>query len=116
LESAKRLTPILQAVLDAAGWREREKHLTAAYQVVARKFNRLSVCDALPEDATEFHGRGFMVIHGERFADAIRKQIRDPELRRIASLTSIGSVEQFSSSTDVLSDSNICRKLRTVYS
>ena len=115
LNCAGQLTPLFQAVLGAGSWQEREEPLGAAYEIAAGKHNGLGITDPLPAQASSFHGRPFRVIHGDTFATAIKAQIVDPEVTRIARLTDIGAVEQFSSSTDVLSYTRICRKLRVVY-
>lgn len=115
LECSNLLLPIFRSVFDAADWREREKQLASAFKLVAEMHNALNITRALPEDVSNFHNRPIMVIHGEIFANAIKEQIRNPEVLRISHMTDIGAVEQFSSSTDVLTDTRICRKLRTLY-
>ena len=115
LECSNLLLPIFRAVFDAADWREREKQLASAFKLVAEMHNALNITRPLPEDVSNFHNRTIMVIHGEIFANAIKEQIRDPEVLRISHMTDIGAVEQFSTSTDLLTYTRICRKLRTVY-
>jgi hypothetical protein len=116
LSCAGRLTPLFQAVFDASGWQEREGPLIEAYEIVAGKHNELGITEPLPAEAASFHDRPFRVIHGDNFATAIKAQIADPDVKRITAMTDIGAVEQFSNSTDVLSDARICSKLRSVYS
>ena len=116
LDCSGPLTPLFHNVFDARSWQEREEPLVAVYKIMARKFNDLGITEPLPAEASLFHGRPFRVIHGDNFATAIKAQIVDPEVRRITKMTDIGGVEQFSSSTDVLSDARICRRFRVVYS
>jgi hypothetical protein len=115
LSCAGRLTPLFQAVFDARSWQEREGPLVEAYEIVAGKHNELAITESLPDRTALFHGRPFRVIHGDKFATAIKAQIVDADVKRITTMTDIGAVEQFSSSTDLLSDTRICSKLRAVY-
>ncbi len=115
LKCAGELAPILRRVLLAESWQEREKHLSVAYEYVAEMHNALGITEKLPAQVSSFHGRPFMVIQGDVFVEALRAKISDPEVKRITSKTFIGSVDQFSDSTDVLSDRRIFRKLRELY-
>ena len=115
LECAERLTPLFHAVFDASTWREREEPLVRAYSIVAEMHNAMHVTEPLPTEATNFFGRPFRVIHGGTFADAIKAKIRDPEIARVARTTDIGALEQFSTSTDVLSDARVSRKMGAAY-
>ena len=115
LDCAGRLTTLFHAVFDASNWREREEPLIRAYSVVAEMHNATGITEPLPTEATNFFGRPFRVVLGEKFADAIRKKIRDPEVQRIARTTAIGALEQFSTSTDVLSDTRVSRKMSAAY-
>ncbi len=115
LKCAGELSPLLRRVLLAESWQEREKHLSAAYEYAANMHNALKITEPLPAQASSFHERPFMVIHGEVFAEALQAKISDPEVKRIASGRLIGSVDQFSDSTDVLSDRRVFRKLRELH-
>jgi len=59
----------------------------------------------MPTTVTSFFGRPFKVIALHGFATSILGQIQDPEVLRIASRTSIGGIDQFSDSTDMLENS-----------
>jgi len=96
------LSPLLRAVLLADTWPKRESHLSAAYAIVAEMHNALGITDPLPTQVSAFHSRPFMVIHGERFAEAIRETITDDAIKQIAERPLIGAVDQFSDSTDIL--------------
>lgn len=111
LKSAEELTPLLRQVLLAPTWSEREKHLVPAYEIVAAKHNALNITEALDTKATYFHERPFRVIDGERFTNALRAKITDPAVRRIADRWLIGSVDQFSDSTDLHNDARAVRCL-----
>jgi len=53
------------------------------------------------------------VIFAERFAKALKQEIRDAKVKRLR--TDIGSVDQFTDSTNVIEDPALVKKLRTVY-
>lgn len=112
LAAAGVLGAVMPAILQAQTWRERERHLCQAYTIVARRHNDLGITPPLPTAASPFHDRPFLVIHGERFADALRETITDA---RVRALPPIGKVEQFVESTDVLSAGVKCRQLAPLY-
>lgn len=115
LECADTLLPIFLQTLNALDWQSREKGLVRAYEYVAGRFNDLGVTEPLPVQAVQFHGRPFRVIDADRFVKALLAQIDDPEISRIASRTLIGGIEQFSTSTDLLSNTEICRNIREIF-
>ena len=101
LACAPRLEPHLTAALHAPDWPTRETHLCAVYEALAEQHNALGLTGPLPTQVSRFHGRPFMVIHGERFAEALVAQITDPQVQRIATLPLIGGIDQFGNSTDL---------------
>jgi hypothetical protein len=115
LQCADVLSPVLWRAQRAQTWREREAVLCEAYQHVARMHNALGITERLPEMVSGFHNRPFRVIRGEMFAEAIRAQITDPDVKRIASRRLIGSIDQISDSTDVRSDASWRHILRGLY-
>ena len=115
LSAADRLLPVFHQVLDAPDWQSRERQLVRAYEFTAEHFNALGLTESLPAKAVGFHGRPFLVIDADRFVQAILNRISDPEVREIADRTLIGGVEQFSTSTNLLSEAEICQKLTSLY-
>jgi hypothetical protein len=109
------LASILHRAQLAATWQEREQHLCAAYERVAALHNALGLTGPLAVQATPFFGRPFLVIWGERFAQAICGQITDPEALAIAQRPLIGGIDQFSDSTDLLSDASRRERLRELF-
>jgi hypothetical protein len=112
LAGAEVLIPLLQRVLLAPTWSERQDFLVPAYETVAAKHNALQITEALPAKVSPFHGRPFLVLGGGSYANALREKIRDPVVKRIAERKLIGSVDQFSDSTDLL---NKARSFRFLY-
>jgi hypothetical protein len=105
LPSAAKLTPLLEAVFTSSSWKERQSYLSLAYQVLAGMLNSCAVTEPLPVTVEPFFVRPFFVISKGRFSAAIKKKIEDPEVKALASKRLIGSVDLFSDSTDILSDS-----------
>ncbi len=115
LESAKELTEILLAVQRADGWQERDRWLGEAYGVAAARHNRLGLTDPMPEWATSFFGRPFRVMALHGFADALLGTICDAEVAVLAQRRPIGSIDQFSDSTDLLEAAELRPSLRALY-
>jgi hypothetical protein len=110
------LAPVLRRAQLAATWSERERHLCEAYETVAAMHNALRITEPLPAQVGPFFGRPFRVIHLEGgFAEAIRDQIQDPEVRRIADRRMIGGIDQWSDSTDLLEGTGWRPTLRRLY-
>ncbi|MEU8199071.1 DUF4037 domain-containing protein [Microbispora amethystogenes] len=93
------LAPVLTAAVSATTWRERERHLAAAYEAVGALHNDLGLTPPVDPRTRPYHGRPYRVLHAERFTEALLESIADPEVRRLP-LT--GAVDQFADSTDVL--------------
>jgi hypothetical protein len=116
LRCAAELGPVLTSALNANNWKAREQHLATAYEYVAGMHNRLQITEPLATKVTNFFGRPFLVMHvGARQADAIQAQITDPDAKRIADRGLIGSIDQLSDNTDILSDARWRATLRRLY-
>ncbi len=116
LACAPQLKPALRQAQLAPTWQERERHLGAAYAVVAALHNALGITAPLPTTVTPFFNRPFQVIHlNAQFADALRARITDPAVVRIAGRRLIGSLDQWSDSTDILAPAEWRAALRRLY-
>jgi hypothetical protein len=116
LRCAEELSPVLTRVLISETWEDRQKWLAVAYEGVARMHNALGITDPLATNVSTFFGRPFLVIElAGGFANAIRERITDESVKRIAGNGPIGSIDQFSDSTDILSDPKWRTKLRGLY-
>ena len=113
LKAAAVLGPRLWRVLRAENWLERDQALAEVYPLVAEMHNALALTGPLACNSRPFFGRPFSVIFGERFAEALREQIRDPEVRRVP--FPIGGVDQWSDSTDVLETTALRPSLEGLY-
>jgi hypothetical protein len=113
LACSKKLTPIFEDVLRAESWKDREQCLSRAYSLVAEMHNALGITGPLDTKVSSFYNRPYQVLHSERFANEIRMAIKDKEVRKIK--VSIGSVDQFVDCTDIMSEPQLYRKLRTMF-
>jgi hypothetical protein len=115
LGCANAMSPLLWDAQQAATWREREASLASAYELLARMHNSLGLTEPMTETVSSFHERPFRVMNSERFADTIRATIKDPAVAKIASRRLIGSIDQFSDSTDMRSWPYWRQTLRRLY-
>jgi hypothetical protein len=113
LRYAGRLGPVLEDALRASTCQAREEALSRAYEMVAGMHNALGVTEPVPGRVSPFYSRPFCVIYADRFADALRAAITDPEVRALPD--HLGSIDQWVDSTDVLSYPARARRLRPVY-
>lgn len=113
LSCAHTLRPILQQVVSVSTWQERESALCAAYEQVALQHNTLGVTEPLETAVSSFYDRPFRVIYAGRFAQALKTAVSDPTVKAIT--TDIGSIDQFSHSTDLRAYPQLQRRLETLY-
>jgi len=115
LRCAAEFTPLLHGALRAETWMDRTAALGRAYQHLAHLHTTLDLTEHMPVSVSSFHTRPFQVMHGEVFAAALCARIGDPDVRRIAARTLIGSVDQWSDSTDLLEAVALRPLLRRLY-
>ncbi|HWE64691.1 MAG TPA: DUF4037 domain-containing protein [Chloroflexota bacterium] len=113
LRCAAQLTPIFQAIMQSATWQERQDHFSRAYEAVALLHNALAITPPLATQVSPFYTRPYLVIHGERFAEAIREAIESPAVRALS--PHIGSIDQFVDATDVLAYTRPSALLKALY-
>ncbi|MBN1438445.1 MAG: DUF4037 domain-containing protein [Anaerolineales bacterium] len=104
LPHAHELTPILQRVLSAAAWTDREKALLSAYEITAKRHNALGITEPVKATPQQFYGRPFYIIGGEKIKQAIIQKIADPAMENIIAKGIIGGIDQISDNTDILCD------------
>lgn len=116
LQCATKITRHLEAALRAPSWQERESHLVPAYEIIAAMHNDLGITEALPATSENFFGRPFKVIElSGGFSKVIASRIEDADVKRIAENGLIGSLDQFSDSTDLISHAKWRKTLRKLY-
>lgn len=113
LDCAQKLSPVFDGILQAESWRERENHLSTAYEIIANMHNALEITDVLETKVSPYYGRPYLVIQAEHFAEAIKATIQNEELRSMTKL--IGSVDQCIDCTDIISNPKLFRRLSVMY-
>jgi uncharacterized protein DUF4037 len=105
LDAAREIGPLLQEVLAAADFAEREDALLTLYKAMARRHNALGVTAAPSVTTQPFEVginntvRPFSVLDAGRFAEACLAAIGDEQLR---GLPLVGSIDQLTYPTDLL--------------
>ena len=124
LACANDLLPHLQGVISAATWEQREQHLVVAYERIAAMHNALSLTEPVPQEPINLYQRPFKGIAARGFNRQLCRQIKDKDVKRIASRPLIGGIDQlrgdtdtiqFSESTDVISYPRWRKRLRRLY-
>jgi Domain of unknown function (DUF4037) len=103
----------LEAAIAAPSWNAREGALSDAYGHIARAHNELGVTEPLDPEVRPFWGRPFLVPDSDRFVNALRAAITDPEVRAIEH--EAGSINAVSDNTDVLTRPTLWRSLGSLY-
>jgi hypothetical protein len=112
LPIAADLLPHMRALTTSQHWKERETHLVALYRRMAEEHNTSSITEPLSTATQNYFGRPFQVLFAGRFAEAIQATIRDPDLRRFAT---VGAVDQFTDSVAIHSNARLAAKLKGIY-
>jgi hypothetical protein len=115
LPGAQELWPVLQGALCADNWQGREGFLVKAYEQLAIRHNALRLTRLFPEQTTSFFGRPFQVMEFHGFASALLEQIEDPEVKRIAAESPIGSLDLLSDNTNLVSNPRWRLRIRHLY-
>jgi len=98
----------LRDVLGARSWQGRQAGLCAAYQILGQAQNELALAEPVDPTVRPYHDRPFLVLHAERFVDALRRSIADPAIGRLPLL---GTIDQVVDSTDVMRSSARNRRI-----
>ena len=113
LDCAPILLPIFNAILDQHPWQERQKPLVAAYVYLAEMQNALGIAERVEPTITDYFNRPYKVIFAGRFAEALKAEIGDEQVKALPS--DLGGADQFVDSTDVTSNAAVMQRLRAVY-
>jgi hypothetical protein len=112
LPGATEFVPIFETALAANDHANREDALVGAYEAMARLHNATGLTDTVDATVRKFYDRPFRVLASDRFVQACLARVDDERLR---TLSLVGSVDQFTDSTDVLANAHVARRLRAVY-
>jgi Domain of unknown function (DUF4037) len=105
--------PALARALAADEWHAREEALVDAYEAVARRHNELELTERVDPTIRPFWGRPFRVLFADRFVDALRKAVVDPDLRAVDHAA--GAVDSVSDNVDFLDQPTLFRELMGLY-
>ncbi len=101
------LTAHLERALSASGWQERGDALAAAYVELARQQAANDIAPFEPV-VGPYYERPFTTINADDAVTAALEKIEDPQIR---ALPVIGSVDQISDLTPVLTDPELTQRL-----
>ena len=116
LRCAEELAPILRSLQTGATWQDRERHLCSAYEILNGMHNSRGLTKPVQPAVEDFHGRDFLVSNAWRYSEALLAEIKDPEVMAIAEHSLIGSIDQFSDSTDLREAVQLRGKIADLYS
>ena len=108
LPVAATLGPVLRDALAATEWRDRERHLAAAYEALTTAQNETGLA-AVDPSTRPYFDRPFRVLMADRVVDALLAAVTDPA---IATLPRVGAIDQHADSTDLLTDAARARSDR----
>ncbi|HET9171491.1 MAG TPA: DUF4037 domain-containing protein [Actinospica sp.] len=111
LPCAPALAPALTGAVAARTWKEREQHLSAAYEITAALHNDLALTPPLKTHVRSYFTRPFQVIGATRFVDALLATISDPVLTR---LPPVGAIDQYVDNTDLTGHEHADRRSRYI--
>jgi hypothetical protein len=112
LDAASSVGPLLAHAVIAPDFARREEALVRAVELVARRHNELGLTAEVEPTVRLFHERPFRVLGSGRFVDACLAAVSDNWL---LSFPLIGSIDQITDSTDVLSNAALTRRLAGLY-
>ena len=94
-------------------WKDREKGLSEIYLILAEMHNDLAITEYIEPKITNFYDRPYAVPHSDRFVQALLLKVQSPLLKSIK--RPIGSVNQFTDSTDITCWTNALERISSVY-
>ena len=101
LDRAPALSPLLAELVAAATWPERQDAYATAAGLLVQRQNALDLAAPVDPRPRLFHQRPFWVIDADRVAAVLVAAVTDPAVRRLTRRRLIGSVDQWSDSTDL---------------
>jgi hypothetical protein len=112
LSCAELLKPMIENVLRANSWRNREMGLAPMFEIVINLHNELGVTKPINTKMHNFHDRPYLVIDSDEIVTGLMNAIQDEKLK---TLPLIGSVNQFTTSADFIDDSKVREKAVCLY-
>ena len=94
-------------------WKDRETILSQVYLILAEMHNHLSITEYIEPKISNFHDRPYAVPHSDRFVQALLSKVKSPRLKSLK--RPIGSVNQFTDSTDISCWNSALESISSVY-
>lgn len=113
LRCAQNLEPPLKRIFLQDNWKDREKILSEVYLILAEMHNDLAITEYLEPKIINFFDRPYKVPKSERFVEALLRNVQSPRLKAIK--RPIGSVNQFTDSTDITCWNGAIERISSVY-
>lgn len=113
LRCANKLQPHLKRIFLQEHWKDREKNLSQVYLILAEMHNNLSITEYIEPKITNFHERPYAVPQSDRFVQALLRRVKSPRLKSL--IRPIGSLNQFTDSTDISCWNNALESISSVY-
>ncbi len=113
LSCAGQLEPLLKKVFTLENWKDREKLLGEIYLILAEMHNDLAITEYIEPKISNFHDRPYQVPHSERFYQALIDKVQSPRLKSMK--RPIGSLNQFTDSTDISCWPSAQERIASVY-
>ena len=113
LTCAQKLEPLLKKVFLVENWKDREKILSEVYLILAEMHNDLSITKSIEPEISNFHDRPYLVLNSERFYQALIEKVQSPLLKSVK--RPIGSLNQFTDSTDITCWNSALKSIASVY-
>jgi len=113
LKCAQELDPLMKKVFLSENWEDREKILSEVYLILAEMHNDLSITETIEPKISNFYDRPYQVPHSERFYQALIEKVQSPLLKSIK--RPIGSLNQFTDSTDITCWNSALESISSVY-
>ena len=110
LPLAASLSPLLQQVMRAEGWKERGEALASAYMVLAREQLSAGIGGKFEPAIGPYFDRPFATINVDDLVAATLQAIGDPSVKKLPVL---GSLDQLSDLTPVLEDPSAAQRMMT---
>lgn len=119
LKCASELAITLREIQLAKTWGDREKHFSAAWEHIGMIHNNLGITEPIKVEYSSFFTRPYRVCNircnSGSFVEAIRAQIKDPNINRLAFRGLFGGIDQMSDNTDFLDNASWRHTLKGLY-
>jgi hypothetical protein len=113
MHASKPFQPLLNTILDSRDWMVRQKAITKAHVLLARKYNGIFFPKKpIPIRVENFHGRGYPMVELTPFIKATEGLIKDPKVKKLKYM--MGSLDQFIDHAKINHENYFHREMKKV--